>query len=75
MEHSLEHSFGAGIGILFFLFFLAIGILVFVFWLRMLIDAIRNPRLSDSERIVWVLVIIFLQILGALIYFFVGRRT
>jgi hypothetical protein len=39
----------------------------------MLIHAIRNPALSGSEKIAWVLVVLFLHFLGALIYFFVGR--
>ena len=70
MEH---HAIGAGLGILFVLFFIALGLLAFVFWIWMLIDAIKNPGLSSTERIVWVLVIIFLHFLGALIYFFAGR--
>ena len=70
MEH---HALGAGFGILFALFFIALGLLAFVFWIWMLIDAIKNPGLSGTERIVWVLVIIFLHFLGALIYFFAGR--
>jgi hypothetical protein len=71
MEH---HAIGAGFGILFLLFFIALGVLASVFWIWMLIDAIQNPGLSGTERIVWVLVIIFLHFLGALIYFFAGRR-
>ena len=39
----------------------------------MLIHAITNKGLNGTEKIVWVLVIIFLYVLGALIYFFVGR--
>jgi len=39
----------------------------------MLIDAIGNKGLSDGERIVWVLVIIFLPLLGSILYFFIGR--
>jgi len=62
-----------GLGILFLLFFLALGLLLFVFWIWMLIDAISNNGLSGTEKIVWVLVIIFLHFLGALIYYFVGR--
>jgi len=62
-----------GLGILFLLFFLALGLLLFAFWIWMLIDAISNNGLSGTEKIVWVLVIIFLHFLGALIYFFVGR--
>lgn len=50
---------------------LALG--AFVFWLWMLIHAIQNRGLSDSERIVWVLVIIFLNLLGALLYLIVGK--
>ena len=50
-----------------------LGILAFIFWIWMLIDAIQNPRLSGNERIVWVLVIIFVPFLGPIIYFFAGR--
>lgn len=39
------------------------------FWLWMLIDCVRNE--SGSK---WVIVIIFLSILGAILYFFVVRR-
>jgi len=52
---------------------LAVGLLMFIFWVWMLIDAIRNPRLNSTEKLIWVLVIIFVSLLGALIYFFVGR--
>lgn len=52
----------------------AVGILIFVFWIWMLVNAITNSRLSGTEKIVWVLVIIFLHALGALIYFLVGRN-
>ena len=69
-----QHAIGGGFGILFALFFIALGILAFVFWIWMLIDAIQNPGLSGTERIVWVLVVIFLNWLGALIYYLVGRR-
>jgi len=50
-----------------------LGILVFVFWIWMLIDCLQNSRLQSTEKIVWVLVILFLHFLGALIYYFVGR--
>ena len=61
-------------GIMLILFFVLLGIAVFVFWLWMLVDAIKKKALSDRERIVWVLVIIFLHALGALIYFLAGRN-
>ena len=61
------------IGGLVFLMFCLLGLLLFAFWLWMLIDAIKNPRLQSTERIVWVLVIVFLHFLGALIYLLAGR--
>ena len=51
----------------------AIGLLCFVFWIWMLIDAIQNPSLVGNQRIVWVLVIIFVPCIGPLLYYFIGR--
>jgi hypothetical protein len=60
-------------GILFFLFVLVLAALAFVFWIWMLVDCIRNDRLSSNERVLWALVIFFLHAIGALIYLLVGR--
>jgi Phospholipase_D-nuclease N-terminal len=46
-----------------------------VFWLWMLIDALTNRALDSTMKLVWALVIFFLHILGALIYFFVARKS
>jgi hypothetical protein len=69
----MHNLFGTELGILFIPVFFGLGLLLFVFWIWMLIDAIQNPRLSGTEKVVWVLVVIFLHFLGALIYFFAGR--
>ena len=50
-----------------------LGLASFAFWLWMLIHAIANKGLPDGEKIVWVLVIIFLPFIGSIIYFFIGR--
>ena len=49
------------------------SLLTFVFWLWMLIDAIQKPSLSGNERLIWILVIVFLPCIGSLIYFFVAK--
>lgn len=36
-----------------------VAVALFAFWIWMLIHAITNKGLSDTEKIVWVLVIIF----------------
>jgi hypothetical protein len=66
-------AIGGVIGLLVVLVAAVIGIACFVFWIWMLIHAIKNKGLTDTEKIIWVLVIVFLHVLGALIYFFVGR--
>ena len=58
---------------LVFLIFLAVGILASVFWIWMLIDCATNKSLDGALKIVWILVILFTHLIGALIYFFVGR--
>jgi hypothetical protein len=60
-------------GILFALVLFPIALAAFVFWICMLVSAIQNKGLSDTERIVWVLVVILLHILGAILYFFLAR--
>jgi hypothetical protein len=50
-----------------------IGLLVLAFCLWMLIHAVTNKKLGDGEKIAWVLVILFVPVLGALIYFFVAK--
>jgi hypothetical protein len=46
---------------------------VFVFWIWMLVHALTNKNLTDTEKLLWVLVLLFSHFLGAIIYFFIGR--
>lgn len=64
--------FGA-IEILVLLILIPLGIALTVFWIWMLVSAIQNKGLSDGEKIGWVLAIVFLHILGSVLYFFLGR--
>lgn len=61
-------------GLIFLIFFAVIVfVLLFIFWIWMLIDSIKRNFKSDSEKIVWVLVIVLLGFLGAAIYYFVVK--
>ena len=65
---------GSGIfGVLLFLIMAVFSLACFAFWLWMLIHAITNKGIVGTEKIVWVLVVIFLPFVGSLIYFFIGR--
>lgn len=76
MTLPLTQSPGMPAGVVVFLLVLlvAASLAMTAFWLWALIDAIRNPRLDESMRIVWVLVVVLLHVLGAILYFFLGRR-
>ncbi len=69
--------FAEGEGVLvaggLFLFWVGLIIASVVVWIWALVDAIKNPRLDDSSRLLWVIVIVATQIVGAIIYFAVGR--
>ena len=59
----------AGVGVVFLL----LALLVAAFWIWMLIDCLTSD-LPTNEKIIWALVIFFLSGLGALLYFFIGRK-
>jgi hypothetical protein len=66
--------FGLGVPeIIALLFVFPITILLFVFWIWTLIDCITNEPSQGNDKIIWVLVIVFLHGLGSLLYFFVRR--
>jgi Phospholipase_D-nuclease N-terminal len=57
-------------------FVLLLSIASLVVWIWALVDAIQVPDDSmyrSGTKLVWVLVIVFLQVIGAIIYFAVGR--
>ena len=72
----MEPAGGAAAFVLFiFLFILFISLILgsFAFWIWMLIDCATNEPDEGNTKVVWILIIIFTQVIGALIYFFVRR--
>ncbi|MBI4150984.1 PLDc N-terminal domain-containing protein [Candidatus Woesearchaeota archaeon] len=51
--------------------FLTIGT---VFWVWMLIDCVQRKFKKDNDRVIWVLIIVFLHWIGALVYYFAIKR-
>ena len=63
------------IGFMFFMLIIVILLVLgLIFWIAMIIDCTKRNFKKDSEKIVWILVLIFLGILGAVIYYFVVKR-
>ncbi|MEA3307258.1 MAG: PLD nuclease N-terminal domain-containing protein [Elusimicrobiota bacterium] len=46
-----------------------LGLLMQISWLWMLIDCIRNEVNENNERVIWVLIMLFFNVLGAVAYF------
>ena len=63
------HGFGLFAG--FGLIVVIAALFLFVFWLWMLIDCLKRDFKKDIDKVIWILAIIFLHILGALLYYFI----
>ncbi len=50
-----------------------VAVLGSIFWIWMIIDCASNEPSGTNDKIVWLLVIIFIHFVGALIYYFVRR--
>ena len=72
---SFSDIFGVGIlfAVIFGLVMFALMVFVFVFWILMLVDCVKRKFKEGSDKIVWVLVIIFTGLIGALIYYFIVK--
>lgn len=55
------------------LFFLGIGVAGTAFWIWMLVECITRESSEGNDKLVWILVILFTHLLGALIYLIVRR--
>lgn len=49
-----------------------LGLVIAVFCIMQIIDCLKS-NFSGNNKIIWILVLIFLGPLGALIYYFVGK--
>src|SRR5881275_3329816 len=47
-----------------------IPVAITIFWIWMLVDCFTNTKIKGGSKILWLLLIFFTQIVGALIYFF-----
>lgn len=85
-QHSINVSLGSKKGgvmalfgilavILFVLLIAALVIFTIAFWICMIIDCVKREFRQPNEKIVWILVLIFLHFLGALIYWGVVKKS
>ena len=65
----------AGIAFLLMLLLVVVPLIIasFIFWIWMLVSAVQNKGITEGEKIGWVLILVFVHLLGAILYFFIGH--
>ncbi|MEQ9307960.1 MAG: PLDc N-terminal domain-containing protein [Balneolaceae bacterium] len=59
---------GFGIGLV------ALTIIALALWFFAIADIVKGSLAGDTNRILWLLIVIFFPILGALLYLFIGKK-
>ena len=59
--------------LMWLLLFIELGLLGTAFWLWMLVDCALNEPTVGTDKLIWVLIILFAQVLGATLYLLVRR--
>ena len=58
------------------LLFLTVGLAAFAFWIWAIVDVVKvadDSMFRAGNKLIWVLVIVLTGVIGAIIYFVVGR--
>ena len=62
------------LGLLLMLFMVLVPVFAVVLWVWMLVDFIQRKFKDKADKVVWIVVIVFTHVIGALIYFFLVKR-
>ena len=65
--------FIGGLGSSEIMLILFFGLVPLGLWLWALIDLLRSNFKNSTEKLIWAVVIIFVPVLGALLYLLIGR--
>jgi len=57
------------------LLIIAVLLLSFVVWIAAIVDIAKSRFDSGATKVVWLLLVIFLGVIGAIIYYFAGRPS
>jgi len=73
MESQAGEAAGGAFACVMSLVFGLVALAAFAFWLWMLIDVITKCPSEENKKVIWILVVIFAGIVGAIVYYFVQR--
>lgn len=46
---------------------------VLCFWIWMLVDCLQNQSFQGNDKLIWIVVLVFLNVLGAALYYFLVK--
>lgn len=58
----------------FFAIICIISLISFIITLVALIDIVRSDFKGDNDKIIWILLTLFLSPIGAILYFIIGKK-
>jgi len=73
MESQAGEAAGGAVACIISLVFGLVVLAMIAFWLWMLIDVITKCPSEENKKLIWILIVIFTGIIGAIIYYFVQR--
>ena len=54
--------------------FILLSLVIFIWWITLLVDCSKRTFSNPSEKVLWLVILIFVNILGALLYYFMVKR-
>jgi hypothetical protein len=57
------------------IFSLVVGLGGLIIWIYALVDIVKSEFRSPNDKIVWVLIVLFATLIGAILYLAIGRRN
>lgn len=60
--------------VILWIFFAALGILAIIFWIFMLVDVAKRSFKNETDKVLWILVIVLAGLIGSIVYYFVVKR-
>ena len=71
MMLSFVQNMGGGFILILFLFSAA----YFILWVYCLVDVIRSDFKDQNMKLIWIIVILFGQVIGPIVYLILGNST
>lgn len=58
-----------------FVFFLGVALISLVVPILAIVEIVRSRFKEQNDKLVWVIVVVFLPLVGSFLYFFIGRSN